>query len=119
MDDLRPNIRKDGVQVCHILYFVCFLEVKIILISIVLIVMVIDFFICLNRVRRSEVSVKGSVYFDATSTITMSPVNFQYCLSLSPPPPPSLVHTHKDDKRFDIIVNICFFLSFLQWIAKI
>ncbi|KAJ4788026.1 hypothetical protein LUZ62_039272 [Rhynchospora pubera] len=28
------------------------------------------------KIRRNEVSAKGSIYFDATSTITMSPVNF-------------------------------------------
>jgi hypothetical protein len=29
------------------------------------------------RLRRNETAVKGSILFDAASTITLSPVNFQ------------------------------------------
>lgn len=38
--------------------------------------MIPDFGLC--RVRRSDKDVRGVIVFDSTSTVTLSPMNFQY-----------------------------------------
>jgi hypothetical protein len=38
--------------------------------------MIPDFGLC--RVRRSDKDVRGVIVFDSTSTVTLSPTNFQY-----------------------------------------
>ena len=41
--------------------------------------MIPDFGLC--RVRRSDKDVRGVIVFDTTSTVTLSPMNFQYGLA--------------------------------------
>lgn len=72
---LGPDYGENGIQVCVcILVSVCVGKRKITLIT--------DLLYCFEcfpflRIRRNEPSVKGTIIFDANSTITISPVNFQ------------------------------------------
>jgi hypothetical protein len=68
MDDLGSQ---DGVKVCHIFHLVRFVKVKFILNMNNLIVKAVHFF-PVNRFQRSDVSVKDSICFDATSTKNVS-----------------------------------------------
>lgn len=75
LGDLGPDNGENGIQVCVcILVSVCVGKRKITLIT--------DLLCCFEcfpffRIRRNEPSVKGTIIFDANSTITISPVNFQ------------------------------------------
>lgn len=71
MGDPGSYNRKDGIQVDNY----CFANFS----PFVALLYILNTLIALVhfRIRRNEVAVKGTIIFDAYSTITLSPVNFQ------------------------------------------
>lgn len=76
MGDIRSNNWEDGIQVSILgLFEMPHFET---LIAVSLLIVVFIYLFSCRRARRSDPVVKGAIVFDATSTISLSPVNFQY-----------------------------------------